>query len=186
MSIDHQLAHVAKEAYEKLELFGDGAKAHELSDVIKQHALLGTAAGLIPIPGADVAALLANTWAMYVRINNVVGVSFGDHILKSIASGIIANVTSAIPTAAIAVGAGSLLKLVPGIGTVGGMLVGAAANVAVMYVAGRVYLKSLEKLIHSGRPLTEENVKATAQEIAKDKAFVKAAYAEGRQAAQAH
>lgn len=184
MSLDHTLVHGAKNAYENLQLFGDGPKARELSDVIKQHALLGTAVGLIPVPGADLAALAANTWTMYVRINNVVGVSFGDNILKSIASGVIANLASLIPGIALAVGAETLLKFIPGIGTAGGMVIGAAANVAVMYVAGQVYLKSLEVLIHSGKPLTEENIKRVAEQTSKDKTFVKGAYAEGKEVAK--
>lgn len=184
MNIEHTLVHTAKQGYENLELFGDGHKAHELSKVIKEHALLGTAAGLIPVPGADLAALAANTWIMYTRINEVVGVSFGDNLLKSIASGVIANLASFIPGIALAVGAETLLKFIPGIGTAGGMVIGAAANVAVMYVAGVVYLKSLEVLIHSNKPLTEENIKMAVEQTSKDKAFVKSAYAEGKEVAR--
>ncbi|MBK1986785.1 hypothetical protein A0J48_004375 [Sphaerospermopsis aphanizomenoides BCCUSP55] len=181
---NHIIFHAAKEGYENLQLFGDEPKARELSNVIKQHALLGTAAGIIPVPGADIAALVANTWTMYVRINNVVGVSFGDNVLKSIASGIIANLASLIPGIALAIGTGSLLKFIPGIGTAGGIVVAAAANVAVMYVAGNVYLKSLEILIHSDKPLTEENIKMAAEQISKDKDFVEKAYAEGKEVAK--
>jgi len=184
MSIDHTLVHGAERAYETLQFFGDGPKAHELSDIIKQHALLGTAAGFIPVPGADLAALAANTWTMYVRINKAVGVSFSDNALKSIASGVIANVASVIPGVALAVGAETLLKFIPGIGTAGGIVVGAAANVALMYVAGRVYLKSLQVLVHSDKPLTEENIHLAAKDVSRDKEFVRAAYAEGKQVAK--
>jgi len=181
---DHMIGHYGKEAYERLELFGEGAKAHELSNVIKQHALAGFASGFIPVPGLDLAALVANTWTMYVRINNVVGVSFGDNVLKSIASGVFANLVSVIPSIAVALGVETLLKFIPGIGTAGGMAVGAAANTAVMYVAGIVYLKSLEVLIHSGKPLTEDNIKMATEQTSKDKAFVKKAYAEGKEVAK--
>ena len=180
-SIDNTLLGGGLQAYKDIQLCDD----HELSEVIKQHALLGTAAGMIPIPGADLAALVANTWTMYVRINNVVGVSFGDNVLKSIASGVIANLASLIPGIALAVGAGTLLKFIPGIGTVGGMVIGAAANVAIMYVAGMVYVKSLEVLIHSDQPLTEKNVKRMTEQISKDKEFVESAYAEGKEVAKA-
>lgn len=181
---DDMIAIYAKKGYESLELFGDGAKAHELSNVIKQHALAGFASGLIPVPGLDIAALVANTWTMYVRINNVVGVSFGDNALKSIASGVFANLVSVIPSIAVAIGVETLLKFIPGMGTVGGMAVGAAANIAVTYVAGVVYLKSLEVLIHSGKPLTEENIRMATEETSKDKAFVKKAYTEGKEVAK--
>jgi hypothetical protein len=54
----------------------------------------------------------------------------------------------------------------------------------VTYVAGKVYLKSLEVLIHSGKPITEENIKKVTEQTSKDKAFVKNAYAEGKEVAK--
>jgi uncharacterized protein (DUF697 family) len=182
MGNEHNLVHTVTHAYKELDLFGNGPKAKELSDVIKQHALAATGIAFIPVPGADIAALVANTWTMYVRMNGVVGVSFGDNALKSIASGILANLVSAVPAVALAALAGSALKFLPGWGTAGGIAVGAAANMAMLYVAGKVYLKSLEVLLHSGQPLTEENLKNAASDVTKDKAFVKAAYAEGKEA----
>lgn len=184
MSFEHIFAHKASEVYEELELFGDGAKAHELSNIIKQHALLATGSAMIPVPGADLAAMAATVWTMYVRINEAVGVSFGDNVLKSIASGVIANLASVIPGVAIAMGTATLLKFVPGIGTVGGMVVGAASNIAVLYVAGVVYLKSLEVLINSNKPLTEENIRMATEQTSKDKGFVKNAYTEGKEVAR--
>jgi uncharacterized protein (DUF697 family) len=173
-----------KETYDHLELFGPGPKAHELTQVIKQHALLAVGAGLIPVPGADLAAMVANTWTMYVRINKVVGVSFSDNALKSIASGVLANLAAVIPGIAIAEVAGALLKLIPGIGTAGGIAITVGSSVALTYVMGKVYLKSLEVLINSGKPLTEENIKQAAEQTSRDKAFVRNAYAEGKDVAR--
>src|ERR1700682_1279323 len=158
---DH-LVHSAAHVYKHVELFGHGPKATELSDIIKQHALAATGAAFIPLPVLDLAVMAANTWTMYVRINNAVGISFGDNALKSIASGIFGNLATIIPGVILARVGGSLLKLIPGAGTVGGIAVAAVTNVAILYVAGRVYLKSLEVLLHSGKPLTEENLKQAA------------------------
>jgi uncharacterized protein (DUF697 family) len=180
---DTHIAHAVVHGYKHLELFGDGPKAKELSDIVKQHALGATGAAFIPVPGLDLAAMVANTWAMYARINKAVGVSFGDNVLKSIASGVLANLASAIPAVAIGAIAASAMKFIPGLGTVGGIAVGAAANVAMLYVAGKVYLKSLEVLVNGNQPLTEENIKKVAKDVTKDKTFVKAAYAEGKDTA---
>ena len=95
MSSDHTIVHLAKDFYDKFDPFDDP----ELSNIIKQHALAATATAFIPVPGVDVAAIVANVWTMYVRINQEVGVSFSENVLKSIASGVIANVSSVIPTA---------------------------------------------------------------------------------------
>jgi uncharacterized protein (DUF697 family) len=184
MSNDMHMAHAVHKMYEEIELFGEGQKAKELTNVIKQHAIAATATGFIPVPGLDVLAVVANIWTMYVRINDVVGVSFSENVLKSIASGVIANLASTIPAIALTVGAGSLLKLLPGIGTAGGIAIAVTANIAVIYVAGKVYLKSLEVLLQSGKPLTEENLKEVVTQMSKDKDFVKSAYNEGEDVAK--
>lgn len=180
---EHAAIHVAREAYEHLELFGDGRKAHELTQVVKQHTVGAVLSALVPVPGLDVAAMVANWWTMYVRINKAVDVSFSEHVLKSIASGVFANVVSVIPAIAISGVAGSLLKLIPGIGTVGGLAITAVSFGAITYVMGAVYLKSLEVLVNSGKPLTEENLRQAAEQTSRDKAFVKNAYAEGKEVA---
>ena len=185
----HHDTHIAKEVthlYKDLELFGSGEKARELSDVVKQHALLGIAAAMIPIGGLDYAALAANTWAMYARINKVVGVDFGENAMKSIASGVIANIVSLLPAAALGLAAEGILKYIPGIGTIGGIAIGAVVNVGVMYAAGKVYLKALEKLLNSGAPLTEDNISEAAKNAAKEKSFVSDSYKEGKEIGKQH
>jgi uncharacterized protein (DUF697 family) len=117
---------------------------------------------------------------MYVRINKAVGLSFGDNVLKSIASGVLANLASVIPGLAMAAAAETVLKFVPGFGTAAGIAMGAVTNVAILYVAGRVYLKSLEVLINNNKSLTAENIEAATKEAASNKDFVKAAYAKGK------
>jgi uncharacterized protein (DUF697 family) len=180
----HHVIHAVKHGFEHLEFFGDGARAHELTEVVKQHALIGVGAGMIPIPGLDIAALVANVWGMYARINKVLDISFSENALKSIASGVLANIAAVLPGALIARVAGSFVKLIPGLGTIGGMAISAATNVAIMYVMGKVYIKSLEILVLKGSALTEDNLKKAAAEAAKDKNFVAEAYAEGKEAAK--
>src|SRR5437667_7998206 len=97
--MEHQVIHAVEHLYKDVELFGDGPKAKELTEIIKQHALAATGIAFIPVPGLDVAAVVANVWTMYARINDAVGVSFRENALKSIASGICANLLSAIPAA---------------------------------------------------------------------------------------
>ena len=168
------------EGKQYMHFFGDGEKAKELEHIVIQHALLGTAAAIIPVPGADVVAMVATIWAMYARINNAVGVKLNEHALRSIASAVVANVLAVLPAAALAVGIETIFKLFPGIGTAGGIATGIVANVALMYVSGMIYLKSLEALVNNGEPLTEENIRKATQEIAKNSTFVKEAYQHGK------
>ncbi|RKR85768.1 uncharacterized protein (DUF697 family) [Mucilaginibacter gracilis] len=177
---DKHIAHTVVDLYKEVDLFGSSAKARELSDVVKQHALAGLAIAMIPIPGADLAGLAVNTWTMYVRINKVLGISFAENALKSIASGVIGNIVSTLPALALGLAAEGLFKFIPGIGTIGGMAIGAAVNVGVMYAAGKVYIKSLEKLLNNGQPLTEDNIATAAKDTAKEKGFVSEVYKEGK------
>jgi uncharacterized protein (DUF697 family) len=163
-----------------MHFFGDGEKAKELEHIVIQHALLGSAAAFIPVPGADVAAIVATIWAMYARINNAVGVKLDENAVQSIASAVFANVLAVLQAAALAVGIETIFKLFPGIGTAGGIATGVVANVALMYVSGMIYLKSLETLVNSGKPLTAENIKTATHQICKDTSFVKDAYQHGK------
>lgn len=183
---DHHIAHAVVDLYKEVDLFGDGEKARELSAVVKQHALAGLGIALIPMGGADLLALAANTWTMYVRINKVLGISFGDNAMKAIASGVIANIASTLPAVALGLAAEGILKWIPGFGTIGGMAIGAAVNVGVMYAAGKVYIKALEKLLNNGQPLTEDNIAATAKDTAKEKGFVSQVYQEGKEHGKAN
>jgi len=177
---DGELVKKTVELYKEIDLFGDGEKAHELSAIVKQHALTGLAIALIPLGGADLIALGANTWTMYVRINKVLGISFGENAMRAIASGVIANIASTLPAVALGLAAEGFLKWIPGIGTVGGIAIGAAVNVGVMYAAGKVYIKALEKLLNDGHSLTEDNISAAAKATAKEKSFVSGVYDEGK------
>ena len=69
----------------------DDAKREELTKSITNHSLNAAGLGLIPIPLADVAALTVNVWHMYIKINKILGISFKDNVLKSIASAALAN-----------------------------------------------------------------------------------------------
>jgi uncharacterized protein (DUF697 family) len=164
--------------------FGEGELAKKLDDIIKIHALISFGTGFIPVPGADSVALLANTWTMYARINSAVGVSLADNFLKSIASGVLANVVSMIPAVALGKAVGFVVKLFPGIGTAAGATMDCVANVAITYTMGVVYLKSLEQLVNSGRPLTGENLRAATDVVSRDKSVVESSYEKGKEVAK--
>lgn len=178
--------HIARylEGKEYLGLFGDSPKGKELEHIVIQHSAIGSAAAFIPVPGADIAAIVANIWAMYARINDAVGVSFSENFLKSVASGIISNVISIVPAAALAIGAETIMKFFPGLGTGGGIALGLAANAALMYAAGSIYIMSLGVLVNSGEPLTEENIKHVVEKTSQDKDFVKRVYERGKSVAK--
>ena len=83
--------------------------------------------------------IIGNVWKMYASINTVIGVSFTANMMKSIGSGVVANLSSAVVSASLL----SILKLIPGLGTVSAGLMLTAGNYATCTAAGWVYLKAL-------------------------------------------
>ncbi len=144
----------------------------ELAGIIKQHAILGAGAGLIPIPYVDIAAITANVWTMYVGINKAIGMPFGENIAKSIAGAIATNVLSFLPGLVFTKIGDGLLKAT-GFGTAAGMILDAATDYAVVLVMGIIYFKALTILLSKKEPLTNENLHKAVEEAGQDKHFIK-------------
>ncbi|MCM1077466.1 MAG: hypothetical protein NC411_08925 [Bacteroides sp.] len=146
--------HLMREAYHLSELLdkqSDKLLPKEIADVVKLHSKLAVGSAWIPIPGADVAAGAATIWTMYGRINSRIGVQLKDNILKSVASGVATNLASYAAMSGVA----SAMKLIPGIGTVGGALVMSGSLYAITIASGWVYLKALCKLAEKDGPMID-------------------------------
>jgi uncharacterized protein (DUF697 family)/predicted GTPase len=131
----------------------------------RSHLIVATsatsAAGLAvaPIPFADAALLLPVQVAMIAGITATFGLSLTQGLLTSL-------VASTVGGAAATVGgrvlAGNLLKLIPGLGSVAGGALNAAAAAAVTTTFGEAYIAALQFLFvqHGGEaPTTDEIVR---------------------------
>ena len=116
----------------------EASNREELVRTIHKHALNAAGLGLIPIPLADLAALTINVWHMYVKINKILGLSFKDNVLKSVASAALANLTGNI----LATGLVGMLKFLPGGVLAAGVVVG-ATNYAICFSSAWIYLEVL-------------------------------------------
>lgn len=114
----------------------------EIAGIVNTHSKLAVGSAWIPIPGADAAAGAVNIWTMYGRINNSLGISIKENILKSVGSAVATNLASYAAMS----GVGSALKLIPGIGTVAGAVISSASLYAITIASGWVYLKALTQL----------------------------------------
>lgn len=122
------------------------SKTEEIVKIINQHSMIAAGAGWIPIPFVDMAVIVGNVWKMYTSINKVVGISFSANVMKSVGAGVVANLSSAIISSSLL----SLLKLIPGLGTISASLVLTAGNYATCTAAGWVYLKALTTIASDG------------------------------------
>jgi uncharacterized protein (DUF697 family) len=123
------------------------------SKLVDRFSLWSGAAGLIPAPIVDVAAVGGVQLQMLRRLSEIYGVPFsenrGKSIIASLAGAVIPDSTAT--TAAMAVG--SLVKSLPGIGTAIGALTMPVVSAGATYIIGRVFIQHFA----SGGTLLEFN-----------------------------
>lgn len=154
--------------------------------IIIEHDCIAGAAAIVPVPYADMIAVLGNQIALYKRLNDKLGVRMSKNCLKVIASFMVSQIIGTITIVPVAFGGkflGGLLKMVPGLGTMAGIVVDAGSNATINHILGVVYLISIKKMIATGTDVQDaESVKAVLKEQLADKELVKKAYHEAKQA----
>ena len=162
--------HVSVELVKFLDKTADKTLPKEIVDVVKQHSKLAVGSAWIPVPGADVAAGAVTIWTMYGRINNKIGISIKENVLKTVGAGVATNLTSY----AVMSGVASAMKFIPGIGSVGGALIMSASLYAITLVSGWVYLKALCLMAQrKGQGINAEDLKKAVDEVLSNKTLIK-------------
>lgn len=110
------------------------------TDVIKNHVIAAMAVGLVPIPGVDMAAMVAIQIRMVHQICEIYGVSLRENAAKV---AILALAGGLLPTT-LASGFVSGLKLIPGLGSLAGAAGSSLLGGAMTYAVGRVFHEHLE------------------------------------------
>ncbi|QEG02318.1 hypothetical protein Mal15_64050 [Stieleria maiorica] len=134
----------------------------ELKRIRSRKIVMGFAAsamgvGASPIPLADTAGISAIYIAMFAGISTTYGLSFSEGFLATLVGSVVGAPTAAL-TAPLIVG--SLLKFIPGVGTVaGGAITGAVAGTLATTI-GMSYIEVLHRLhvANAGEPPSPEEV----------------------------
>ncbi len=167
---DEKLLRLSLRLVKLLDKTADETLPKAIADVVKLHSKLAVGSAWIPIPGADVAAGAATIWGMYVRINNKLGLPFGENIIKTIGSGVATNLAGYIAGSAIASG----LKFIPVIGSIGGAIVMSASLYGLTLASGYVYLKALCAMAEmDGKNISEDHLKDAVDNVMKNKEEIK-------------
>ncbi len=124
-------------------------------------AASAAASGCLPGAGSTVAIAVSLGFvvAMYVALAKMLGVEFGNGILKSIASAVLADLGGAIAAFVIVAAA---ISFVPGFGTIGAATITGITSFCYVYLAGMVYIKMLGTLLNMGKSvstMSEEELK---------------------------
>jgi len=108
--------------------------------LVNSYVPWAAASGLIPVPTADVVALVALQIRMLSKLGSMYDVPFMENSVKSSVSALIGTVVASGAGASI----GSLIKAVPVVGTYIGFVATPGTFAAVTYAVGRVFVTHFE------------------------------------------
>ncbi len=112
-------------------------KASEAHEIILKYVAWASGGALIPLPLFDVVAITAFEVTMLKRLCQLYGLEFRQQWGKSLIGALIGTLQTGLL-------AGSVLKLIPGIGLAGGMISTAAIAGAMTYAVGKVFVMHFE------------------------------------------
>lgn len=110
-------------------------------NIIKSHVIASMALGLVPIPLFDIAALSTTQLSLLKQLSEHYGVPFDNFDLKSILTSLISG---SLPIISV-VGLSSLVKFIPGLGTLAGMASLSITAGSVTYAVGKVFSRHFEE-----------------------------------------
>lgn len=134
--------------------------------VERSHVAVGTAAlaagtvGATPIPFADAVGIVPVQVTMIVTISGIFGLKLSESFVTTLVA---TAVTTVGGTLAGRAAVGSLLKLIPGVGSVVGGAVSAATAAALTTAFGEAYILTLRKLFAAKMP-----AEISAEEVARE------------------
>jgi uncharacterized protein (DUF697 family) len=127
--------------------------------LVDRFALWGGVAGLIPVPVVDVVAVGGLQLQMLRRLSQIYEVPFSDNSGKAL----IASLAGAMIPASSGVGAASVLKSVPVLGTIAASFVMPALSAGATYAIGKAFIQHFESggtLLDFNPPDYREFIKA--------------------------
>ena len=177
MDIDRTLLENAHELVKLMDKTADSMLPSQIVNVVKMHSKMAVASAWIPVPGADLAAGVAAIWGMYVRINEKIGIPFGENVMKSIGSGVATNLASYVAMSGVA----SVIKFIPGIGSIGGAVLMSAAQYALTLTSGYVYLRALQVAARrKGKSISGSDISEAVKSVLSDKGAIGRFFSESK------
>lgn len=110
-------------------------------NIIKSHVIASMALGLVPVPLFDVAALSTTQLSLLKQLCEYYDVPFENFDIKSILTSLIGG---SLPIVSV-VGLSSLVKVIPGLGSIAGMASLSITAGSVTYAVGKVFTKHFEE-----------------------------------------
>ena len=169
MSIDNIVA----EAQNK----GISVTSEELMKIVKTHAAGAAAsmmaAGALPGVGSVIAAGIevAFVWSMYYRVCTKLRINVKKEVLKSLGAAFVANMATGIAAQLVA---GTVISIIPGIGTAGAAVIDGLLGYSVTYYSGIIFMNLLVRVFKAGKSLehySDEELKKMIKQESKETSF---------------
>lgn len=175
------MANMLNESIEKIvaqaQNRGVNVSYDELMHMVKSHAAGAAASmmasGALPGVGSSIAAgiEISFVWSMYYRICTKLGLSVKKELIKGLGSAFVTNMAAAIAGQLIA---GTVLSIIPGIGTVGAAAVNGLMGYSVTYYSGVIFMNLLVRLFKAGKSMdtcTADELKRMLKQESDDTSF---------------
>lgn len=168
----------------------DGTKLQEIQDTINGFAIASAVACFFSsiVPGAaGIVAMLAQAgfvWATYLSINRILGLSFSENVIKTIASAILTNLVVNAGSLLLAGTASTVLSFIPVFGSAIAAAINCTMGYIVIFVAAILYLKLITKMAQDDGTIVldeSDSTKDTIRSVVKD-ADLGSLIAEGKDA----
>lgn len=110
------------------------------NDTVKNHVIAATGVSLIPVPLADLAALMGVQIDMAHSLCKIYEVPFKEKLVRSLLTSLVSGASAVIAMT----GLSSLAKAVPGLGSIAGAAGVSATAATITYATGKVLTKHFE------------------------------------------
>jgi uncharacterized protein (DUF697 family) len=119
----------------------DEQRDQEASRLVDRFSLYSGAAGLIPVPLIDIAAVGGIQLQMLRKLSEIYGVPFSDNRGKSVIASLAGSLLPASAASTTAMGISSALKSFPGVGTAISAFTMPAFSAGATWVTGKVFIQ---------------------------------------------
>ena len=146
----------------------DEQRDEQASQLVDRFSLWSGAAGLIPLPIVDVATVGGVQLQMLRKLSEIYGVPFSDNRGKSIVASLAGSILPASTATTTAMSVGSMVKGLPGVGTLAGALTMPVLSAGATYVIGKVFIQHFASggtLLDFNPPDYREFIKAQREKL---------------------
>lgn len=138
------------------------------TQLVDRFSLWAGAGGLVPIPVVDVAVVGGVQLQMLRKLSEIYGVPFSENMGKSVLASLAGALIPASTATTTAMGVGSLMKGLPGVGTLIGALTMPVFSAGATYIIGKVFIQHFASggtLLDFNPPDYREFIKAQKEKL---------------------